>query len=126
MNNYWSVWIKKQDGNNVRWISFVLFVISFGDSSFVPIPAQAILIILIVANPACTIRYLTASLTGSLIGSLVGYSAGYIAAEAAHTTQFLSFLYDRIPGFSEQAYLKACKMFIQNDFWFLFIAFSIC
>jgi len=54
-----------------------LFIISFMESSFFPIPPDVLQIALSVGKPRRSFWYATVSLVGSVLGALLGYYIGY-------------------------------------------------
>ncbi|MBI4242682.1 MAG: DedA family protein [Planctomycetes bacterium] len=59
----------------------LLFIVSFIESIFFPIPPDIIQIALCYANPKKSFWYAFVSLVGSVSGALVGYAIGYIVKE---------------------------------------------
>lgn len=60
----------------------ILFVLSFCEAIFFPIPPETMLAPMCLAKPRSGIRFATASLGGSLLGAVVGYALGHYAYEA--------------------------------------------
>lgn len=61
-----------------RW----LFVISFVESSFFPIPPHPLLGLMCLANPAKALRYGIICTIASVLGGLFGYAIGYFLYES--------------------------------------------
>lgn len=55
-----------------------LFILSFIESSFFPIPPDILLIILVLADPNSALFYALVATTGSTIGGIFGYYIGYL------------------------------------------------
>ncbi len=59
-----------------------LFLVAFAESSFFPIPPDALLITMVVATPHRFLRYATVCALGSVFGGMFGYLIGYAFMEA--------------------------------------------
>jgi len=59
-----------------------LFLVAFAESSFFPIPPDALLIAMVVAMPRRFLRYAIVCTLGSVLGGLFGYLIGYAFMEA--------------------------------------------
>ncbi|MEA2014581.1 MAG: YqaA family protein [Thermodesulfobacteriota bacterium] len=57
--------------------SWALFLLAFAESSFFPVPPDALLIALAISIPAKAFRYALICSVGSLLGGVVGYVIGY-------------------------------------------------
>ena len=68
----------------------VLFVVSFVESSFFPIPPDILLIAMVVAAPAGWFRFALVCSIGSVLGGIFGYLIGY---------QFMEIIGNRIVEF---------------------------
>ena len=68
----------------------VLFIISFVESSFFPIPPDILLIAMVVASPVGWFRFACVCSVGSVLGGMFGYLIGY---------QFMDLIGDRIVAF---------------------------
>jgi len=71
----------------LRWSAsprapLILFVMSFCEAIFFPVPPEAMLAPMCLAKPRSGIRFATVSLGGSLLGAVVGYALGHYAYEA--------------------------------------------
>jgi membrane protein YqaA with SNARE-associated domain len=58
-----------------------LFWVSFAESSFFPIPPDAMLIPMVLANRAKAWRYAAIATAASVLGGIVGYAIGYFLYE---------------------------------------------
>ena len=67
-----------------------LFIVSFVESSFFPIPPDVLLIAMVVAIPAGWLRFALICSVGSVLGGMFGYLIGY---------QFMDLIGNRIVGF---------------------------
>ncbi|MDB9777174.1 DedA family protein, partial [bacterium] len=68
----------------------VLFIVSFVESSFFPIPPDILLIAMVVAAPAGWFRFALVCSIGSVLGGMFGYLIGY---------QFMEIIGNRIVEF---------------------------
>ncbi|MDR3112508.1 MAG: VTT domain-containing protein [Elusimicrobiota bacterium] len=66
---------------NTKYSSWVLFVISFIESSFFPIPPDVLLIPLTSAQPKKWFQKASICLIGSVLGAFLGYAVGFIFYE---------------------------------------------
>ncbi len=66
--------LKIAAGPNALW---ALLAVSFAESSFFPIPPDALLIPMILARPRAAYRLAAACTLASVVGGLVGYAIGY-------------------------------------------------
>jgi membrane protein YqaA with SNARE-associated domain len=95
----------------------VLFVVSFLESSFFPVPPDVLQIALSVSKPRRAFWYATVSLIGSVLGALLGY---YIGFKLWEITQDFFFAY--IPNFDQENFNKVKELYHTYDFWAVFIA----
>lgn len=58
------------------WVG--LFILSFAESSFFPVPVETLLIPLIIAAPSHAFWFILVAIIGSVIGGIFGYYIGYI------------------------------------------------
>ena len=54
-----------------------LFLLSFSESSFFPVPPDLLLIVLCVANPKKALRFVLVCTIGSVLGGMFGYLIGF-------------------------------------------------
>ena len=59
-----------------------LFILSFAESSFFPVPPDVLLIALAVSIPAKSFRFAAVCAVGSVVGGIVGYGIGFYGYEA--------------------------------------------
>ena len=59
-----------------------LFILSFSESSFFPVPPDILLIALAISIPTRAFRYALVCAIGSVLGGMVGYLIGYYFMEA--------------------------------------------
>lgn len=92
-----------------------LFLLSFAESSFFPIPPDVLQIALSAGKPRRAFWYATVNLVGSVLGAILGY---YIGWALWATTQDFFFQY----VFSQNAFAKVEGMYKAYDFWAVFAA----
>lgn len=116
--------IRSLHQQNTNWGTWALFIGSFADASFIPLPAQTFFLLLILMNSTKSIKYITLGTLGTFAGALAGYLIGHFAFVNAHgdSSGFMQFLFNHIPGFSEDAYNRIQFLYSKWDFWILFIA----
>lgn len=104
--------------------NLALFVLSFIESVFFPVPPDVLLIALALGKPKRAFHFAAVCSIGSVAGALVGYSLGYYAwiGSDGNFTGFANFFFNNIPGFTESLYYKIKAMFDQWDFWVIFTA----
>ncbi|MDR2761927.1 MAG: DedA family protein [Planctomycetaceae bacterium] len=93
-----------------------LFVLSFMESSFFPIPPDVLQIALSAGRPRRSFWYATVSLVGSILGALLGYFIGYVLWLNVQDFFFSA----RI--FSEELFKLVCNKYDENAFWAIFSA----
>ena len=87
-----------------------LFIISFIESSFFPIPPDVLLIAMVVAVPAGWLRFALVCTVGSVLGGMFGYLIGY---------QFMDLIGDRIVAFYhfEEKWDKIGLLYEEHSAW---------
>ena len=103
-----------------RW----LFLFSFVESSFFPIPPHPLLGLMCLARPEKALRYGFICTLASVLGGLFGYAIGYFAwlTPNGDHSSIACFMFDNIPGFSVEMYNKIQMLYTKWDFWILFVA----
>jgi len=87
-----------------------LFIISFIESSFFPIPPDVLLIAMVVAVPVGWLRFALVCTVGSVLGGMFGYLIGY---------QFMDLIGDRIVAFYhfEEKWDKIGLLYEEHSAW---------
>lgn len=78
-----------------------LFVISFAESSFFPIPPDVLQIALSVAKPKRAFFYAAVSMVASVLGGILGWYIGHAAWDSIQ-----GFFFDHVPGFTPENFAK--------------------
>lgn len=94
-----------------------LFILSFAESSFFPIPPDVLQIALSISKPRRSFYYATVSGTASVLGAILGWYIGYAFWAATQ-----GFFFNWIPGFTPELFHAVEIRYNQNAF--LAIAFS--
>lgn len=91
---------------------FALFVISFTESSFFPIPPDVLLLPMCFARPKKWLSYAFWCTTASVLGGVAGWFIGYFVWEALS-----GFFYQWIPGFTPEAFARFSQLYQEHGFW---------
>lgn len=122
-------WFKTLRFRNLQWANskrgaWALFFCAFADASFLPLPTPLFFIIISLLNISKAYKYALFGTLGTLCGAIVGYSIGHFAwlNSSGEFTGLAQFLFNHIPGFSEEIYYKIHAAFIKWDVWILFVS----
>ncbi len=94
-----------------------LFILSFAEASFFPIPPDVLLIALAISIPSRALSFAAVCSIASLIGGIAGYGIGWGVWEVAK-----DFFFTYIPGFSPQLFGRISEQYEQYNFWIVFTA----
>ncbi|MDR2171811.1 MAG: DedA family protein [Planctomycetaceae bacterium] len=92
-----------------------LFILSFMESSFFPVPPDVLQIALSAGRPSRSFWYATVSLVGSVLGALLGYYIGYVL-----WVNVQSFFFTYI--FNESLFNIVKEKYSDAAFWSIFTA----
>lgn len=106
-------WTVKQAAS--KYAPWVLFLIAFAESSFLPIPPDILLIALILLHRQRWFVFFLICLVGSVTGGIAGYYIGFGLWEAVGP-----WFLDHV--FSVAVFDKVRQLYIDHDFWVVFIA----
>ena len=95
-----------------------LFVLSFAESSFFPIPPDVMLLPLCLGEPKRAFRFAFWCSLASVLGGMLGYWLGYAVWESGLD----QFCFDYVPGFSEDKFAKISAWYGEYNFWIVFTA----
>lgn len=95
-----------------------LFLMSFAESSFFPIPPDVLLGPLVLGNRRKWFRLAMWCSIGSVIGGALGYLIGLTVWDAISTTVYAW----HIPGINEANFGKAQRWYEAYNFWIVFAA----
>ncbi len=94
-----------------------LFVNSFAESSFFPVPPDALLIALSIGQPKKALRFAAWCSVASVLGGLAGYLIGAVAWAAVG-----DFFFRWVPSFTPEAFERVRALYDRYDFWVVFTA----
>lgn len=97
--------------------TLALFLISFAESSFFPLPPDLLQIALSVSKPRRSFFYAAVSAVGSVLGGIVGWLIGFAAWAALS-----SFFYNYVPGVTPERIEYVGKLYEANAFWAILAA----
>lgn len=100
-----------------RYGTGALFVLSFVEASFFPIPPDVLLIALCVGRPNRSYFYAAVCLVGSVLGGIFGF---FIGMELWPVIGQWFFAY--IPGFTPQVFERVASLYRDNAGWAVFTA----
>ncbi len=101
-----------------------LFVLSFAEASFFPIPPDPLLIALVLGAQNKAFRYALNATIGSATGAIFGYYIGYAiwwGADGSFSS-VANFFFDNIPGFTTAVFDRVQALYEQWNFWVVFTA----
>jgi len=94
-----------------------LFVLSFAESSFFPIPPDVLLIALCIGNVSGSYRYATWCSIASVLGGIAGYGIGaFLWHQSWVNGFFLTYV------FSQATFDSVGELYKKYDFWIVFVA----
>jgi len=102
----------------------VLFTVSFVESSFFPIPADPLLIALILGLRQRAFYYAFICTAGSVFGGIFGYFVGSFLwwTETMEFSSIAAFFFTYIPGFTEQLFYNIQAQYESYNFVVIFTA----
>jgi membrane protein YqaA with SNARE-associated domain len=100
-----------------RHATGALFLLSFIESSFFPIPPDVLLGPLCMSNRRKALWFATVTTVASVLGALLGYAIGW---GAWHLMK--DFMFSYVPGFSQQKFDVVEKWYAAYGAWVLFAA----
>jgi membrane protein YqaA with SNARE-associated domain len=108
------------------YASLAIFILAFIEAIFFPVPADILLIVLVLGCQLKAFRYALYTTIGSVSGALIGYLAGHYlwvkAGGGGDFTWFANLFFNNIPGFSIDHFNTIKELYIQWDFWIIFTA----
>lgn len=106
------------------YASVAMFMLAFFEAIFFPVPADILLIVLVLGCRLKAFRYALYATLGSASGAVLGYLAGHFAWVNAggDFTWFANLFFNNIPGFSIGLFNNIKEMYAKWDFWIIFTA----
>jgi membrane protein YqaA with SNARE-associated domain len=110
--------------SSTKYATVALFLLAFAESSFFPIPPDALLIAMVLGSTKKAFRFATICLVGSVTGALLGYAIGHFLwwTPSNEFTGIADFFFANIPGFTHEAFYNIQKLYVEYDFWIIFTA----
>ncbi len=101
-----------------------LFLIAFAESSFFPIPPDALLIAMVLGARKKAFGYAGLCTIASFTGGLLGYSIGHFLwwTPAGEFSSVAVFFFNHVSGFTHEIFYKIQSLYNQYDFWIIFTA----
>ncbi|MDD5199461.1 MAG: DedA family protein [Terrimicrobiaceae bacterium] len=99
-----------------RYAIPALFVISFAEASFFPIPPDALLLPMCFARPKKWFVYAFWCLVASVLGAIAGWTIGLYLWHAVS-----GFFFHWIPGFTPERFEKMSALYQQYGFWIIMV-----
>ncbi len=101
-----------------------LFILAFAESSFFPIPPDALLIALVLGARTKAFKFATNCTIASVTGALFGYAIGHFLwwTPSGEFTGIANFFFANIPSFTEEVFYSIKDMYDAYDFWIIFTA----
>lgn len=96
-----------------------LFLLSFAESSFFPIPPDVLLIALCIGEVAKSYRFAFWCSVASVLGGIAGYGIGMFLWDLEVVK---GFFYTWVPGVNEQSVGRVSELYEQYNFWVVFVA----
>jgi membrane protein YqaA with SNARE-associated domain len=94
-----------------------LFVLSFIESSFFPIPPDPLLMALCLGAPKKAFRYALVATAASVLGGMAGYAIG-----AGAWSLVGDWFFAHVPGVTPDAFGSVRELYDRWDFWAIFLA----
>lgn len=112
---------------DIKWGSWAIFICTFADASFLPLPTLMVFLTLSLLNITKAYRYAVFATLGTLAGGFAGYSIGHFAwlNPSGEFTGFAHYLFNHIPGFSEEFFNRISLLYTKWGFWILFTSAAI-
>lgn len=96
-----------------------LFVLSFAESSFFPIPPDVLLIALCIGEVKKSYRFAFWCSVASVLGGMAGYGIGAFLWDV---DVLRNFFYTWVPGVNEGNVAKVSGLYEEYNFWVVFVA----
>jgi membrane protein YqaA with SNARE-associated domain len=112
---------------NTKWGAWALFFCAFADASVLGLPTPVFFLALTLLNTKKAYLNAIYGTLGMVSGALAGYLIGHFAWLNANGefTGLAQFLFNNIPGFSEDVYNKIHVLYAKWDFRILFVAAAL-
>jgi membrane protein YqaA with SNARE-associated domain len=110
-----------------KWSSWAIFICAFADASFIPFPIMVVFMTFALLDITKAYRYALIATLGTLAGGFAGYSIGHFAwvTPGGEFTGFAHYLFNHIPGFSEELFTRIHLMYTKWGLWILVTSAAI-
>ena len=121
-------WLRKLYDWVLHWAEtpygpLALFLLAFAESSFFPVPPDVLLIALALGARKRSFRFALNCSIASIIGGLFGYGIGhFLWWEGSSYTAVAHFLFNNVPSFTEQLFLRIQEEYEIHGFIIIFTA----
>ena len=104
--------------------TMTLFIVSFTESSFLPIPADPLLIALGLGKTKRAFYYAFICTLASVLGGIFGYLIGYFIwwSSPGEYSQVAMFFFNVVPGFTMELFDKVKVQYEAYNFFVIFMA----
>ncbi len=102
---------------DTKHATWSLFLLSFAESSFFPIPPDVLLGPLCLGKRERSLWFATVTTIASVLGAVLGYAIGYYAWEVVH-----GWVFSYVPGFSQEKFDLVQRWYDAWGVWVLFVA----
>ena len=101
-----------------------LFILSFAEASFFPIPPDVLLIALALGSRARAFNFATLCMIASITGAMLGYGIGHFVwwTGAGEFSSVATFFFANIPGFTHELFYQIQGLYEEWNFWIIFTA----
>ena len=100
-----------------------LFILSFSEASFFPVPPDVLLIVLILGRREQALKFAFICSIASIAGGLVGYSIGhFIWWDETNYNSIANFFFNNVPGFTEALFQQIQNQYNNYGFIIIFTA----
>jgi membrane protein YqaA with SNARE-associated domain len=94
-----------------------LFLLSFAESSFFPIPPDVMLVPMCISRRERAFRYALLCSIASVLGGIAGYAIGHFLWDQVGT-----FFFEHVPGVTQAGFDRIAGKYEQYNFWVVFTA----
>jgi len=103
--------------------SIALFILSFSEASFFPVPPDALLIALALGCRKHAFKFAFICSLASITGGLAGYSIGhFLWWDGRNYNTVANFFFNNVPGFTEVLFQEIQSQYNRYDFIIIFTA----
>jgi len=101
-----------------------LFILAFAESSFFPIPPDALLIALVLGSQKKAFKFALICTVGSISGAVLGYLIGHYLWWTPNNefSSLATFFFSNFPGFTQEIFFRVQELYNQYNFWIVFTA----